>query len=141
MNLAIESIVGPPKKGEHMQIHVHLTTVKGVSIQKIKTMADILGVSTERMAKLCGFSRSTFHRAYKNGLVRMDVFKSDQLVRHAVLYDKAVEAFEDAEAAKQWLSTPQVGLGGTIPLEMARSTAGYREVEKLLTRIDCGVYA
>jgi Protein of unknown function (DUF2384) len=44
-------------------------------------------------------------------------------------------------ARTPWLNCPQIGLGGAVPLEFAQTTFGFREVEKLLTRIDHGVYA
>jgi putative toxin-antitoxin system antitoxin component (TIGR02293 family) len=55
---------------------------------------------------------------------------------------RAVKVFDgDRQASEQWLSTPQVGLGGARPSELARTAEGVREVEQLLTRIDRGVYA
>ena len=36
---------------------------------------------------------------------------------------------------------PQIGLGDAIPLELAQTSFGFREVEKLLTRFSHGVYA
>jgi putative toxin-antitoxin system antitoxin component (TIGR02293 family) len=61
---------------------------------------------------------------------------------HSTLLSQAIAVFDaDEEAAKQWLRSPQIGLGNAVPLDLARTTFGYREVEKLLTRIDHGVYA
>jgi putative toxin-antitoxin system antitoxin component (TIGR02293 family) len=45
------------------------------------------------------------------------------------------------EAGRQWLSSPQVGLGGAVPLEYAETELGAREVEHLLGRIEHGVYS
>jgi putative toxin-antitoxin system antitoxin component (TIGR02293 family) len=55
---------------------------------------------------------------------------------------QAIAVFDgDEAAARQWLNYPQIGLGNAIPLECAQTSFGSREVEKLLTRIDRGVYA
>jgi len=62
-------------------------------------------------------------------------------VRYARLLGQAFKVFEDLESAKQWLNAPQVGLGGAIPLEYARTEIGAREVENLLGRIEYGVYS
>jgi putative toxin-antitoxin system antitoxin component (TIGR02293 family) len=68
--------------------------------------------------------------------------ESDSLARHSSLLSQAIAVFDgDEEAAKQWLSCPQVGLGNGVPLDLAQTSFGYREVEKLLTRIDHGAYA
>jgi putative toxin-antitoxin system antitoxin component (TIGR02293 family) len=53
----------------------------------------------------------------------------------------AVSALESLEAARAWLGSPQVGLGGAVPLEYAETEVGAREVEDLLGRIEFGVYA
>jgi putative toxin-antitoxin system antitoxin component (TIGR02293 family) len=92
------------------------------------------------MAALCGVSRATFHRKKSSG-AKLGHFESDMLARYAALLDRAKDVFEDPKAAAEWLRTPQVGLGGTAPIDLAQTTQGYREVEKLLTRIDYGVYA
>lgn len=58
------------------------------------------------------------------------------------LLKRANSAFDgDTEAARQWLATAQVGLGGKVPLALARSKRGEKLVMQLLTRIDFGVYA
>ena len=54
---------------------------------------------------------------------------------------KAVEVMESEEHARQWLASPQVGLGGEVPLEYAETEVGAREVEDLLGRIEYGVYS
>ena len=45
------------------------------------------------------------------------------------------------DRARQWLSFPQYGLGGVVPLDYARTEVGAREVETLLGRIEYGVYS
>jgi putative toxin-antitoxin system antitoxin component (TIGR02293 family) len=54
---------------------------------------------------------------------------------------KAVELMESEESARQWLASPQFGLGGAVPLDYAETEIGAREVEDLLGRIEYGVYA
>ncbi len=141
MSAALEVVLGLPQRGQSIQTYIHHETLKGIKVSRLRVMGNILGFTPEQMALQCGVSRSTFHRVIKLHGHRLDAAKSDQLVRHAELYDKAVEALDDPESAREWLRTPQVGLGGEIPLNMAKTTTGYREVEKLLTRIDYGVYA
>jgi putative toxin-antitoxin system antitoxin component (TIGR02293 family) len=61
-------------------------------------------------------------------------------VRFARLLALAREVLGGEEHAREWLSNPQHGLGGAIPLEYAKTEVGAREVENLLGRIDQGVY-
>ena len=51
------------------------------------------------------------------------------------------EVFGDAENAREWLIHPQRGLGNVVPVELAKSEIGAREVENLLGRIEYGVYS
>lgn len=73
---------------------------------------------------------------------RLDPAESDRLVRAARLFHQMLELFEgDEPAARAWLTRPQRGLGGAIPLEFARTETGAREVEQLLGRLEHGVVA
>lgn len=99
------------------------------------------GVSVGEMAKRIGVTRSTLHRKLA-GKGRLTEHESDSLARYSALLVHATEVFdEDVEAARRWLTTPQIGLGGSVPLDFAKTTFGYQEVENLLVRIDYGVYA
>jgi hypothetical protein len=52
---------------------------------------------------------------------------------------RAVSCFDSPAGAASWLTRPQYGLNGLIPVEMPRTAATKRELMKLLTRIDYGV--
>lgn len=61
-----------------------------------------------------------------------------RLVRLAAL---AHEVLEHDENAEHWLIHAQPGLGNRRPVDVARSEPGSREVERLLLRIEHGVYS
>jgi putative toxin-antitoxin system antitoxin component (TIGR02293 family) len=120
----------------------HFEILKGIPITGVKEVAGQLGLKWDDLAQRCGLSRSTYRRKLKQRSWRLNELESDTLARYARLNAKAQEVFEgDEKASRNWLHTPQPGLGNVVPLEFARTTVGYREVEKLLTRIDLGVYA
>jgi putative toxin-antitoxin system antitoxin component (TIGR02293 family) len=96
-------------------------------------------VPLERLGGLLSISRATLHRRKAAG--RLDSVESDRVVRFARLYGKAVDVMGAADAARAWLSAPQAGLGGEVPLEYAGTEIGAREVEDLLGRIEYGVYS
>lgn len=114
--------------------------ISPAEIGEVGTLAHALGISEDEMGKRCGLSRATLHRR-KSSHGTLSMTETDLLVRHAQLLKQATDVLEDADSAKEWLHSPQSGLGGKIPLDLAVTTAGFREVEKLLTRIDYGVYA
>jgi putative toxin-antitoxin system antitoxin component (TIGR02293 family) len=119
----------------------HSEVVSGYRAAAVGALAARLGVAAADLAARIGISRSTFHRKQKDN-ARLTEHESDALARHSALLNQALSVFDgDEQAARQWLSGPQIGLGGSVPFDLARTTFGYREVEKLLTRIDHGVYA
>lgn len=119
----------------------HDDIVAGLRVAAVNEAAEEYGITPAEMAKRIGVPRSTFHRKLRRNAL-LSGHESDALARHSSLMRKAVSVFAgDKGAARQWLGAPQVGLGGAIPSEFAGTTFGFREVEKLLTRINYGVYA
>jgi putative toxin-antitoxin system antitoxin component (TIGR02293 family) len=84
-------------------------------------------------------SKATYHRRKASG--KLDPSESDRVVRYARLMGRAVEVLESEDSARAWLNSPQVGLGGAVPLDYAETELGAREVEDLLGRIEHGVYS
>jgi putative toxin-antitoxin system antitoxin component (TIGR02293 family) len=66
---------------------------------------------------------------------------SDRLFRVARIGALAIDVLEGEAHAVHWLKRPQIGLGGSIPLALLTTDVGSVEVEKLLLRIEHGVYA
>ncbi len=67
--------------------------------------------------------------------------ESDRLARLARLLVRAEEALGNAEKAHHWLSKPNRALGGERPLSLLDSDAGALAVERVLGRIEHGVYS
>jgi putative toxin-antitoxin system antitoxin component (TIGR02293 family) len=58
------------------------------------------------------------------------------------LFANTLELFEgDRDAATDWLTTAQPALGGIVPLDLAKSEVGAREVERLVGRLEHGVFS
>ncbi|HEY3914041.1 MAG TPA: antitoxin Xre/MbcA/ParS toxin-binding domain-containing protein [Verrucomicrobiae bacterium] len=112
----------------------------GLPVKELNDLQTSLDVSTDRLAPMLGLSKATVHRQKRAGS-KLNPAVSDRVVRFARLLGKAIQVFGDIEEAKQWLNSPQFGLGGAIPLEYAQSEVGAREVENLLGRIEYGVYS
>lgn len=98
-----------------------------------------LKLRKSELADILGTSKATLYRRKPGALLGPS--ESDRVVRFARLMGKAVGVFETEEAARRWLASPQVGLGGEAPLDYARTEIGAREVEDLLGRIEYGVYS
>jgi putative toxin-antitoxin system antitoxin component (TIGR02293 family) len=94
----------------------------------------------EQVAHFVAIPERTLARRQHAGKLRPE--ESDRVWRACAIFDMAVDLFEgDAAAARRWLVTPQSGLGGEIPLELAATEVGAREVENLIGRLEYGVVA
>jgi len=111
----------------------------GLPVWELGDLQARLDVPMERLVPMLGISKATLHRRMARG--RLGPAESDRVVRFARLLGKAVEVMESEENARQWLTSPQFGLGGAVPLDYARTEVGAREVEDLLGRIEYGVYS
>lgn len=111
----------------------------GFGVQELEDLRASLDLPMDRLAPMLGISKATLHRRKATG--RLDATESDRVLRFARLMGLAVEVMESLENARRWMCSPQVGLGGAIPLEYAGTEVGAREVEDLLGRIEYGVYS
>ncbi|MBL8841024.1 MAG: DUF2384 domain-containing protein [Planctomycetes bacterium] len=92
------------------------------------------------LAAAIGIAERTIARRKTAGRLHPD--ESDRLARVARIFDLVLQFHEgDRDAALRWLSAPQVGLGGAVPLAVASSDLGAREIETLIGRLEHGVIA
>ena len=72
---------------------------------------------------------------------RLKPQESDGIARLLRVLSHAFRVFEDEALAEEWLRQPNPALGGEVPMTMAATDIGAREVEGALTRIEHGVFA
>jgi putative toxin-antitoxin system antitoxin component (TIGR02293 family) len=140
-----DAIVTPPTmpvaSKQLTDAKIHHAILEGFSATAVNEAAADFGLSGAEIAKKIGVSRSTLHRKLASK-GRLTEHESDALARYTALLTHATDVFAGSkEAARNWLTTPQIGLGGAIPLDFARTSFGYQEVDDLLGRIDYGVYS
>ena len=113
----------------------------GLPETELTQLQTSLALPAEKLVPLLGLSKATFHRRKKAAGARLSPLVSDRVARFALLLRQAIRVFGNRDDANQWLKAPQVGLGGAVPLDYAKTEVGVREVERLLGRIEHGVYA
>jgi putative toxin-antitoxin system antitoxin component (TIGR02293 family) len=99
-----------------------------------------LGVGDDVLAELLGISQKTLSRARAANSL-LDAVASDRLFRVGRIAALAIGVLEDEHRALHWLRRAQVGLGGRTPVSMLGTDIGCTEVERLLLRVEHGVYA
>jgi len=112
---------------------------RGLPMDEIQALSDSLAIPLDALAPKLGMSRATLHRRKREG--RLSAGESDRVLRFARLMGRAIAVFGGDANARQWLQSPQSGLGGAAPLTYAETEVGAREVEDLLGRIEYGVYS
>ena len=112
---------------------------EGLPIRTFMLLAALLGISEAALAGVTGISSSTLMRRKRSG--QLTPAESEHVLRIARLLDLAIQVFEDADSATDWLRSDNLSLGGRTPLEYADTEIGAHEVENLLGRIAHGVYS
>lgn len=78
----------------------------------------------------------------RSGRAKLSADESDRLARLARVLVRAEEAFGgDAETAQRWLTEPNRALNAERPISLLDSDAGALVVERVLGRIEHGVYS
>jgi putative toxin-antitoxin system antitoxin component (TIGR02293 family) len=113
---------------------------KGFRYQTFERLRRNIALPLETIMALVNIPRRTLTRRKLEG--RFAPEESDRLVRASRVYSKALQLFDgDSEAASHWLIVPQRGLGGEVPVVLSSTDVGAREVERLIDRLEHGVFA
>jgi len=112
---------------------------EGIPAGRFDALKELLGVSTGRLADVVGISPSTLSRRRNRGHFNKN--ESERILRVAHIALRAVNVLGSPENARKWLTEPARALGGEKPLEFADTEPGSREVERLLIRLEHGVYS
>jgi putative toxin-antitoxin system antitoxin component (TIGR02293 family) len=87
----------------------------------------------KRLAEILQIPPATMQRRKESG--RFSVEESERVVRIARLWFLANQTVGGPTGARSWLTRGQFGLGGRMPLDVARLEVGARSIETLLHRI------
>jgi len=112
---------------------------KGFAYRLLERLQRNTALPLETITDLVGIPRRTLARRKRGGRLRPD--ESDRLLRAARLFGRALTLFEgNAHAASEWLQRAQPALGGAVPIALAASNFGAREVETLVDRLEHGIF-
>jgi putative toxin-antitoxin system antitoxin component (TIGR02293 family) len=113
---------------------------KGLPFRVVECLRRNMGLTKEECAELIQVRPRTLSRRKEEGRLQPD--ESDRALRASRLFGGALELFEgDVVAARAWLSSAQPALGGAVPLTVAKTELGAREVEQLIGRLEHGVFS
>ena len=129
----------PPPSGlaEEERPFVHDDIVRGIEARRVKGLIDrgVLGAKD--------VFRVIPERTFGRRLAKRETLKAseaDAIGRLLRVTEYAEKMFGDANFARQYLNLPNPALKGRIPIEMAETDAGAREVEAAISRFAHGDY-
>lgn len=110
---------------------------KGLSASAVKRAVNKLQVDEVLVAPV-----TTIRRRFKDN-ARFSVDESERVVRFVRIYAQACQVFDDPNAAREWLNTPENYLGNgepVTPMALAATDAGARLIESHLLRTAHGMF-
>lgn len=112
---------------------------KGLPYKALTTLQRLMSLSLKELAEVTDIRYRTLCRRKEKGRLELD--ESDRLLRLTRIFGRALELFEgNRVSALRWLSKKQQSLDGATPLEMAKTEIGASEVERLISRLEHGVF-
>jgi len=131
-----KSLSKPAGFAEEAQPFLHEDIVRGVPAKRVQELID-KGVLAEKTVY-----RVIPERTFKRRLANRDVLKApeaDAIARLLRVTEAARRAFGEEDFARKWLNLPVPSLNDAIPIELAETDAGAREVEAALGRFMHGI--
>ena len=132
-----KSLSKPAGFAEEAQPFLHEDIVRGVPARRVQELID-RGVLPAKAVY-----RVVPERTFKRRLANRETLKpseADAVARLLRVTEVAIRVFGDVDFARKYLSLPVPPLGDKIPLELAATDAGAREVEAALMRFAHGIY-
>ena len=133
----VKGIAKPTGFAEEAHPFVHDDIVRGVPARRVQELID-KGVLSQKAVY-----RAIPERTFKRRLAKRDVLKApegDAIARLLRVTEAAFKAFGDEEFARKWLNLPVPSLNDAIPIELAQTDAGARDVEDVLGRFMHGIF-
>ena len=138
---AIELLgVEPGENGKSLTSREWVEVIRnGVQSKAVDTLTKFLVISKGELSDAIDISPRTLSRRKAAELLPRD--ETAKLVRVARVIERAEEVFEDSDAARIWLKSPNTALSGETPMSLLDTEIGAESVMDVLGRIEYGVFA
>ena len=111
----------------------------GLPAAVLRRVGAFLGLRPAKVGSIVNINEKTLERRLKSG-ARLKPDESERIARLMRIISLAASVLESEDHARDWLKRPLRELGGRTPLQMAATEPGAREVERVLGRIEHGVF-
>jgi putative toxin-antitoxin system antitoxin component (TIGR02293 family) len=123
--------------GEEERPFVHDEIVRGIEAKRVKALIERGVLAAKQIYRVIP------ERTFKRRLANREALKrseADAIGRLLRVTEAAERMLGDAGFARSWLNLPNPVLNDRIPIELAETDAGAREVEEALSRLVHGDY-
>lgn len=111
---------------------------KGITKQSVVNLADIMDIPMKDIAILLNVSYKTLGRKRKTDI--LDSLVSSLSIEIANTIANGLSVFEDADKLNRWLQKENRSLHGQRPIELLNTPTGIKMVNRVLNRIEEGIY-
>jgi putative toxin-antitoxin system antitoxin component (TIGR02293 family) len=111
----------------------------GLPTAVLRKVAAFLGLRPAKVGSLVNINEKTLERRLK-AHARLKPDESERVARLMRIISLAASVLESEAHAREWLNRPLRELGGRTPLQMTATEPGAREVERVLGRIEHGIF-
>ena len=112
----------------------------GLTFASFTRLQRNIGLTQDQLGEIVQIRRRTLVRRKQAG--KLEPTESDRLLRTSRVFGHALQLFEgDGVAARTWMRSPLRALGNISPLEACRSELGAAEVDKVIGRLEHGVFS
>jgi putative toxin-antitoxin system antitoxin component (TIGR02293 family) len=119
---------------------LHKKVEQGFAFSALLKILRLMALPMQVLADLLFIPPRTLQRRKATG--RLEPDESDRLLRLSRVYGRAIELFEgNNRATLEWLQSPLPVLAGASPLSMTKTEPGAHEVERLINRLEYGVFS
>ena len=112
----------------------------GLPAVVLKRVGAFLGLRPAKVGSIVNINEKTLERRLK-AHSRLKPDESERVARLMRIISLATLVLESEEHAREWLKRPLRELGGRTPLQLAATEPGAREVERVLGRLEHGIFA
>jgi putative toxin-antitoxin system antitoxin component (TIGR02293 family) len=126
------------KKGITGDFDLIALTREGVKKSTLKSLAEYLGISLEKMSSLLHSSHRNIQRKDEEEL--LDTLKTEKVLELASFAQRGIQVIGNKQAFKEWLHSPIIALGNLTPLDYLDTSFGIQMVLKILGRLEQGVF-
>jgi putative toxin-antitoxin system antitoxin component (TIGR02293 family) len=123
---------------EDAQPFVHDDIVRGIDARDVQNLIDQDVLDAKSVYRV--IPERTFLRRLTTR-TPLKVSEGDAIARLLRVTKAAHKTFDKDDFARQWLRLPNPALNNRVPIELAETDAGAREVEDVIGRIAYGLYS